>query len=144
MLWSKHLNASCRKTLKTIAAASSNRNIKPPRASFFARLSANGARQFRQSGERGNAAQPLFVVKGGRSADHGTRGDVAVRATLRGHDRAISDFAVPGYTHLPGQDHVLANLGGPGQAYLRAQHGILFHSAIMGDVGEVIDFSISA
>ena len=34
-------------------------------------------------------------------------------------------------THLPGENHVLANIGGPGQANLRAQQRVFIHVRAM-------------
>jgi len=51
------------------------------------------------------------VIERGRAADHGPSRNIAVGSTLRRHDHAVADLAVPSHANLPGQDNVLADLG---------------------------------
>src|SRR5215472_5694034 len=101
-------------------------------------------RQFRQFREYGHAAPPLLVIERGCTADHRPGRDVSVGPALRGDDHAIADFTVPGYSHLPRQNHVPPNLGRARQTDLRAQHGVFPGAAVVGNVGQVVDLGVAA
>ena len=65
-------------------------------------------------------AQPLLVVECRRAAHHCSRFYIMRDAALRCHDGSIAHAAVARNAHLPGQDHILANLRRARQTDLRA------------------------
>src|SRR5262249_5024933 len=69
-------------------------------------------------------------------------GNIAVCAALRGDDNAVANLAMPGHAHLPRQDHVLPDSGRSSQAYLRAQHGVFADHAVVGHMGQVVEFRV--
>src|SRR5215471_446299 len=89
-----------------------------PRALSVFAGATDGPRQLRQLRKDSYTPPPLFMVEGGRTADHGARLDIAMGAALRRNNHAVPDLAVTGHAHLAGQDHVAANLRGTGQTHL--------------------------
>ena len=104
----------------------------------MAHQGANRFGEFWESIEDTDRAQPLFVVEGGRAADHRTRGDIAVSAALSRYNDAIANIAVSGNANLSGENHVLADDRGSGQTDLGAQQSILADSGAVTDLYQVI------
>ena len=74
--------------------------------------------KLRKFSEDAYRPQPLFVVEGGRAADHGACRDVPVGAALGSHDGAVADVAVSGDPDLTGEDHILTHNGRTREANL--------------------------
>jgi hypothetical protein len=81
------------------------------------------------------------VIDGGSAADHGSGGDVVGDAALGDGDGPVSDFYVPAYAYLSGQDYVVAHVGGAGQAHLGADQRVVSYGAAVADVDEIVQFS---
>src|SRR6202034_4060066 len=90
--------------------------------------------QIGKAAEEGGGAEPLFVVEGGRTGEHGAGWDIAMQAGLGDGDDAVAYVAVAGDADLASEDDVLADVRGAGEADLSAEEGILGDRRAMADL----------